>query len=199
MLAETRQSLHAAWRLACFDAQAMALFDVSLGGFWRSFFAALVALPIFVLALVPSFGKAADPDLFAAVEAVHYAVAWIAFPLVMVPVTRFLGLAGRYIPFIIAVNWTSVLQLAIFLPVNLLALLGSLQGDGGAFLFTLALALTCIYRYFVARVALDATLGTALALVTLDVVLGLLISGSFDQIYSALSSSPPSWEAGRGS
>ena len=55
-----------------------------------------------------------------------------------------------------------------------------------AFLFTLALTLSCIYRYFVARVALETTLGTALALVALDVVVGLLLTGLFDQLYLAL-------------
>lgn len=190
MLAETLRSLHAAWRLACFDPQALAQFDVSIAGFWRSFFAAVVALPISVFALIPQYLRAADPGAFVALEAIHYAVAWAAFPLVMVPVARFLRLTPRYIPYIIAVNWASVLQLVLFLPLTVLALAGSLQGDGGAFLFILALTLSCIYRYFIARVALETTLGTALALVALDVVLGLLLTGVFDQLYALLSSSP---------
>lgn len=190
MLAETLRSLHGAWRLACFDARGLVQFNVSIAGFWQSFFAAAVALPIFAFALIPPYLRAADPGLFAAVEALHYIAAWAAFPLAMIPVARFLRLTASYIPYIIAVNWTSVLQLALFLPVNVLALFGSLQGDGGAFLFTLILALTVIYRYFVARVALQATLGTALALVALDVVIGLLLSGLFDRLYAALSSSP---------
>jgi hypothetical protein len=169
--------------------QALAQLNISVAGFWRSFFAAIVALPIFAFALIPQYLRAADPGWFVAVEAVHYAAAWAAFPLVMIPVARFLRLTPRYIPYIIAVNWTSVLQLVLFLPLNVLALFGSLEGDGGAFLFTLALTLSCIYRYFIARVALETTLGTALALVALDVVLGLLLTGIFDQLYAASSSS----------
>ncbi len=186
MLAETLRSLHAAWRLACFDAKGLVAFNISASGFWRSFFAAVVALPIYAFALVPQLERAADGALFLTVEAIHYIVAWIAFPLALIPVLRFLRLMPRYIPFVIAVNWTSVLQLVLFLPLNLLALAGSLQGDGAAFLFTLALSLSCIFRYFVARVALETTLGTALVLVAFDVVLGLLLTGLFDQLYRLL-------------
>ena len=186
MRAETLQSLQAAWRLACFEAKGLAQFNISVDGFWRSFFAAVVALPIYALALIPQLDQAADGTLFLIVESIHYAAAWIAFPLLMIPVARFLRLTPRYIPYIIAVNWTSVLQLVLFLPLNMLALAGSLQGEGAAFLFTLALTLSCIYRYFVARVALETTLGTALALVALDVVVGLLLTGLFDQLYLAL-------------
>lgn len=186
MIAETLRSLQAAWRLACFDVKGLAQFDISVGGFWRSFFAAVVALPIYAIALIPQLERATDGALFLTVEAIHYVAAWTAFPLVMIPVVRFLRLTPRYIPYIIAVNWTSVLQLVLFLPLNGLALFGSLQGDGGALLFTLALTLSCIYRYFVARVALETTMGTALALVALDVVLGLLLTGLFDQLYQVL-------------
>ena len=49
---ETLRALYGAYRLARLDAGGMAYFDSSIGGFWRSFFAAVLVVPFYALLLV---------------------------------------------------------------------------------------------------------------------------------------------------
>jgi len=104
----------------------------------------------------------------------------------MIPIARLLNVTLHYFAFVVAVNWTSVLQLVLFLSVNVLIIASAAAGEAGAFLFTLTLTISCAYRYSVTRVALQTTLDNAIGLVAFDVVLGLLLSGVFDRTYEIL-------------
>jgi hypothetical protein len=50
--AEIQRALQGAWLLARGDTRGMGLFDLSVEGFWRSFAAALLAAPAYVLVLL---------------------------------------------------------------------------------------------------------------------------------------------------
>ena len=48
---EVASSLYGAWRLACLDESGMGYFNISVEGFWRSFFAAVLLAPVYMLAI----------------------------------------------------------------------------------------------------------------------------------------------------
>ena len=55
-LAEVARAIYGAWRLMLFDADGMTFFDLSTGGFWRSFFAAVVVAPLYAVLVVIDLG-----------------------------------------------------------------------------------------------------------------------------------------------
>lgn len=180
---EITRSVYGAWRLARFDPGGMNYFDLSIRGFWRSFGAALVVLPVYIYFVAVNFdGTDASAAWFVIVKASAYGAAWAVFPIVMVGLARILNLTGNYVPFIIASNWASVLQVLLFIPVNTLAAFGGLASDGGALLYLLTMAIVLVYQWFVARTALQTTKVIAAGLVAVDLFLGLFVAGVFDRL-----------------
>ena len=175
---EAATSLYGAYRLARFDARAMTYFETSLAGFWRSFYAAVIVAPVFAVLLVMRYaagGEAVDEARFASVEAIAYVIAWIAFPLVMVSLARLLDREERYLGYIVAYNWASVLQNGLYLPLVMLGVAGVIPAETAGPLSLITLLLIFVYGCFIAKVALDVGAGTAVALVAFDFVLSVFI------------------------
>ncbi len=172
---EAATSLYGAYRLARFDARGMTYFETSLAGFWRSFFAAVIVAPLYAVLLLLRHGAgetAVDGVRFAAVEAIAYVIAWVAFPLVMVYLVRVLNREERYLGYIVAYNWAAVLRNALYMPVFMLGVTGTVPAGP---LILIALSVVFVYIWFIARVALDVGAWTAVALVALDFVLSVFI------------------------
>lgn len=177
MIDEIKRSLFGAWLLARGDTRGMELFDLSVEGFFRSFVAALVAAPVYLLLILDRYqttGMPAALGSVAAVEAVGYALGWIAFPLLAVLLTRLLGLGHRYVPLIVAGNWAAVLQVTFFLVALLLA--GLLPPPMRALILFAATVLVLVYQWFVMRTALQTTGGTAAGLLAVNVLLDTILS-----------------------
>ena len=175
---EAATSLYGAYRLARFDARGMTYFETSLAGFWRSFFAAVIVAPMFAVVLAMRYaagGNGVDGVRFAAVEAIAYVIAWVAFPLVMVSLARLLKREERYLGYIVAYNWASVLQNGLYLPLVMLGLSGIMPAETAGPLSLIALSLILVYGCFIAKVALDVSAWTAVALVALDLVLSVFV------------------------
>ncbi len=180
---EITRSLYGAWRLAHFDSGGMNYFDLSMRGFWRSFGAAIVVLPIYVCFVAIHFdGTDASALRFVIVEALAYGAAWAVFPIVMVGLAQILNLSGNYVPFIIASNWSSVLRVVIFIPVNTLFAFGGPTSDVGVLLYLFTILIALVYFWFVTRTALQTTMGLAAGLVVVELFLGLLVAGFFDRL-----------------
>ncbi len=180
-LAYVTRSVYGAWRLARLDRGGMSFFELSIPGFWRSFFAAVVVAPAFAVLVALRFGHETElgPDLdlgpFLVVKLVAYAVSWAAFPLAMLVLARLLSLSAFYVPFIIAYNWSAVIQIAVFLPAALIEASGLLPETLAGILMMIATMAILSYQWFVARVALQTTGVMAAGLVAFDLLLGILI------------------------
>lgn len=180
---EITRSVFGAWRLARWDPGGMNYFDLSTRGFWRSFGAAVLVLPVYIYFVAVNFhGTDAGAAWFVIVKALAYGAAWSAFPILMVGLARILNLTGNYIPFIIASNWASVLQVLLFIPVNTFAAFGGLESGFGALLYLLTMTIVLVYQWFVARTALQTTKTIAGGLVAVDLFLGLFVAGVFDRL-----------------
>ncbi len=173
---EIERALFGAWLLARQEPSAMSFFDLSVEGFWRSFFAAVLAAPLYAVILVHEYsvtGLPASLGWVALVQAVGYVLDWAAFPLAAILLTRAVGLSHRYVPLIVAGNWASVLQVALFAAA--VALTFVLPEPLGALLVFTALIAVLVYRWMVTRQALETTGGIALGFVVVDLLLGLMV------------------------
>ncbi len=180
------RSIYGAWRLALLDPSGLNWFDVSIEGFWRSFFAAAIVAPFYALALVLNSEAAiaaAGVGALILVKGAAYILSFIAFPVVMIFLCRLLSLTN-YVPYIVAVNWSAVIQMAAFLPFVLLGASGAVSaGVAGSLLIAVSMAVL-FYAWFITTVALRVSGVTAVALVLVDLLLGIVIDAGSDRLLS---------------
>lgn len=184
---EIRRGLAGALAILRRDPAAMDRFDLSPDGFFASFTAALVAAPAYALIVLErllSEGTAVALPLALFVEAVGYALGWLAFPLAAALVLHQMGEGRRVVPLVVACNWAAVLQVALLLATMLLAAV--LPGPTGAALTTTATLAAIAYQWLVVRTALAAPGPVAAAFVLLDLVLSLLVHGATEGVLAWL-------------
>ncbi len=172
-MSEIRRAFQGAWRLAHADPGGLACFDRSVEGFWRSFRAAAIIAPAYAAQLVLKFAMfppAAGLTRVAAVQAIAYAIGWLAFPVAMHWVCRLLNREQAYVGYIVAYNWSNLVQILVWLPAMVLSYAGL-----GAFLALAAQLALLVYQWFIARAALAVDGMTAAGVAILDFVLGLAI------------------------
>src|ERR1044072_9647678 len=91
---EVQLAVGGALKLARGDARGRVFFDLSIGGFWRSFRAAAICYPMYLILLALRVTEAqwagAGLGRILAVETVAFVISWAALPLVLQPVGRVL-------------------------------------------------------------------------------------------------------------
>ena len=165
-------ALYGAYRLARADTNGLSYFDNSTAGFWRSFFAAVLIAPLFLILLIIRFNVddiGASAVRFYTIEAIAYVIGWVLFPLVVFYLVETLAKQERYVGFIIAYNWAAVLQNGFYLPFAILFQLGLIPGEAAGLLNLLLLGLVLAYTWFVAKSALDISGAVAGGIIILDV------------------------------
>src|SRR6516225_7897951 len=184
---EVQLALAGCLRLARGDRGGLACFDRSLDGFWRSFRAAVISYPLYLMLLAMRVSVAEWQQSggwrIVTVETIGYVVAWVAFPLLMLNVVRWIGRAHRFFDFMVPYNWCQVPQSALFVLVGLVSAGGVLSAQASETIDMLAAIATLVYEWFIARVALDTTGLIAAFVVLLDLVLGALISHAAGGLY----------------
>lgn len=159
-LREVTEALYGAWRLLRFDAGGMNWFDISITGFWRSFFAAVLVAPGYAVIMGIALAvreEPVDPGRAVIVAAIAYVLGWAAFPIVAMLLTRLLGLTDRYFHLVISTNWSSVPQMVIILPAVIIEAGGILPPGSGSLLALAATLFAFVYEWFVIRTALETT------------------------------------------
>jgi hypothetical protein len=109
-----------------------------------------------------------------------YGLTWAAFPLAALVLTQLLGLTRNYVPLIVALNWASVVQVAVFLAAALIGFL--IPGLLGGLILLVITGSILFYQWFVTRTALQTTGGVALLMVLVDLVLNTAINLSADRL-----------------
>lgn len=179
--AEAWLGLTGALRLARGDAGGLGCFNPTEAGFWRSFRAAVLCYPLYLILLsfpieVGNVTPIAHDFRYYAVDTIRYVVAWVAFPLMVLPLVDWLGRGDGFFRFMVAYNWCQVPQTVAFtlvaligaagaLPVNAL-LLGDLVVGIGAL----------VYEWYVARVALAVSGARAVLVIVFDMILATVLS-----------------------
>jgi hypothetical protein len=180
-------ALTGALRLARGDRGGLSCFDRSLEGFWRSFRASAITYPLYLVLLTMRVSVAEWQSSggwrIVTVETIGYVIAWVAFPLVMLAVARWIGRAHRFFDFMVPYNWSQVPQSALLLLVGISSESRILGARGGESLDVVAAIATLIYEWYIARVALDTTGSLAVFVVLVDLVLGVFISRVAGSLY----------------
>jgi len=184
---ELQLALTGCLRLARGDRGGLSCFDRSLDGFWRSFRAAVICYPLYLVLLAMRVSVAewqtSGGWRIVMVETIGYVVAWVAFPLLMLNVVRWIGREHRFFEFMVPYNWCQVPQSALFVLVGLESASGILSIQASQAIDIVAALATLVYEWFIARVALDTTGLVAVFVVMVDLVLGVLISHVTGRLY----------------
>ena len=179
------QGMYGAWRLARLDPAAMALFEPGVAGAKRSFWAAAICYPAFLLLIAwrvdPAQWASAGAWRILTVESIGYVVGWTAFPLVILYFCRWLERDEQCLDFITAYNWSQVLQ-TVLTVTGLLAL--RLLPPAVAGLLYIAILMAQLgYEWFIARTALEAGGVAAAVVVLIDLVLGETVNQITQSLY----------------
>lgn len=185
-LIEIQLALTGAFRLARGDRSGLSCFVASVDGFWRSFRAAAICYPAYLVLLML---RSTGPRLMDApleglvVETSAYVISWTAFPLVVAAVTRWLGYDRHFLRFMVAYNWCQVPQTALFLALAVLAKSGLLPVAASQVVDIVSAIAVLVFEWYVAKQALEAPGAYAALLVVIDVVLGSMLSSISDTLY----------------
>ncbi|MFM2129572.1 MAG: hypothetical protein RL477_1118 [Pseudomonadota bacterium] len=174
---EAARGVYGAWRLAHGDRSGLAYFDATYQGFWRSFGAAIVALPAYIGLVIVSMadyeGEINWGGVFL-VEGIAYVIDWFAFPLAAVYLCRWVGREANYFLFIVALNWAKVIMAAVMLPAAIVASLA--QGTVFAIVPVAIFAAVLVYVWHVTRVSLAVGTAEAIMMTLANLGLGVVVS-----------------------
>ena len=184
---EVQLAVGGALRLARGDRRGLGFFDASIDGFWRSFRAGLICYPLYLLLLsfriAGSRWAASGAVPILATETIAYVISWVAFPLLMLPLARWLDRDDRFLPFMVAYNWSQIPQAVLFVLIGLDGATGLLPPPVVQAAGMLAVIAVLVYQWFIARVALAVTGAQATLVVIIDVVLGSALGRIAEKLY----------------
>jgi len=184
---EMRFALSGTLRLARGDATALSCFVASNDGFWRSFRAAAICYPLYLLLVAYRITiaqvEAVGEGRILAIETIAYVISWAAYPLLMLPLSRWLDRENRFLLFMVAYNWSQVPQTVLFVVVGTFGISGLLPQSAGTTLDFAAAVAALVYAWYIARVALSTSGGQACLVILVDVLLGSTLSRITDALY----------------
>lgn len=182
---EIRAALVGSWLLLRNQPQGMAYFDQSLQGFWRSFQAIFLLVPIFIVSSLAEKKLLLSENVVSAetfpentywtAQFLSLSVDWITLPLLLALLAGPIGISRQYVPFIAVRNWTSILASFPYLITGLLYLTGMVSSGIMVLLSFTCLIVVLWYRFLVARIALQASVSLSIGIVFLDILLSLVI------------------------
>jgi hypothetical protein len=188
-LTEAWLALAGALRLARGDRGGISCFDPSVDGFWRSFRAAILCYPLYLVLLTfpvvlgDSPVVEVDAGRFYAVESIHFVISWVAFPLIVLPLADFFGRGDRFLIFITAYNWCQVPQTIVFAVVALLGGAGILSGKAMLSVDLILGIAALVYEWYIASVALALSGPRAAVVILADVILAVVLSHISGALY----------------
>ena len=184
---EVRLAMIGALRLARGDRGGLSCFNRSLDGFWRSFRAAVISYPLYLVLLSMRVTVAewerSGALLIVTVETIAYVIAWAAFPLLILGLTQRIGRPHRFFDFMVPYNWSQLPQSALLVLVGLETESGVLGTEPAQAIEVAAAVAVLVYEWFIARVALDTTAVAAVFVVFVDLLLGVVISHVAGSLY----------------
>ncbi len=178
-LSEILYAVFGAWRLARRDSGGLQQFDVTPAGFYRSFFAAVLILPVYVATLLLGWSDdppAAEPLRIFLVYATAYVTGWVAFPVIVYGICDAMGKSQSYTTLIVALNWSSLIYLPGYLLITLLVQVDLVWLEAlGGFLAIIYLLWVLYYHWFIARSALQVSTAAAAGIIFVEMAIDLTI------------------------
>jgi hypothetical protein len=133
---EIQQYLTGAWRLMMGKPDGIRLLDISVDGFWNSFFAIVIAVPALITGWVTVANELGqDPGAFGGRLSIVLRLAVIDLGAWVLPlgalalVARPAKIADRFVHYVVATNWGSALIIWLTLPPALVRLFVPTAGE----------------------------------------------------------------------
>jgi hypothetical protein len=153
--------LTGAWRMMMGKADGLRLLDLTVDGFWNSFFAIVIALPALVVGWV---GVANELSQLSGVFggklsivarlAVIDVSTWVLPLVALAAVASRAGIADRFVHLVVASNWASALVVWIMLPPSLLNLFWPAASDVSGLVSLALFILTMVLSWRMTNVAI---------------------------------------------
>lgn len=126
---EIQRNVTAAWRIMMGRYELVRAYDVSADGFWNSFFAIVLCLPVLLTSWVPlanemsspisSFGERLSIVLRLAIVDL---ASWVLPLVVLALLAGLIDVRDRFVQYVVVTNWGSVILVWMLLPANLVRL-----------------------------------------------------------------------------
>ena len=176
---EASRSLSGAWGLLRRDPAAPTAFNATLDGVWRSFFAAVLLLPLHLAYLAIAGAGGGEGATRWIVNFLIYVIGWAAWPLIAYYMTRLMDCGGRLLGYIAAYNWSQLLTGPFLVGLDVLGRVALPQGLS-AFLVFAGVFAVLFYEYLIARQMLGVAANKAIVLVLTSFLLGLMLRDTAD-------------------
>ncbi len=177
---EIQRYLTAAWRLMLGRSDAVRLLDLSADGFWNSFFAIVVAAPVLVVGWVSAVNGLDDQPAglpgrigLLVVFALIDLATWIVPLVVLAFVLRPLGLGDRFVPYVVASNWGSVIAAWLSLPAVLMSMVLGSRHDAAATVGLLLFIVSLVLSWRLTNSVVNRGAGAATAVFAIALGVGL--------------------------
>ena len=177
---EVVASLFGAVRLLRGDPGGLKNFNLTEEGFWRSFAAMIIVVPVFALADF-ALRQDAEPSAVAVMsrKSVNLGLQWVAFVAAMLALTRALKLSHNYMRFVTVYNWAAVIAVGFVLVPVLLYSSGLLGMQATMFVGFFVFLAMVVYAWYVAREALECSGFVAAGVVFLEYMMAVTIERLF--------------------
>jgi hypothetical protein len=177
-LSETLKAFYGVFLLARLHPNAPDMFDRSVDGFWKSLFAAVLVLPAHVLVTARIAQETPDAtycidDIIT--ELLIYIIVWLAYPVLMIAVTRVIGRRERFLDYIVPYNWTMVPAGYFLGAISWLRMFGYISQNTEINLFIIAYAAVSVFLAVIAQRQLAIGPIMAFGIVILDIMFNVVI------------------------
>ncbi len=178
---EVLRSLFGALILARFDCRGLKYLDNTITSFWRSFIAAVIIFPLFLILVSIRFDTLSlnsGAIRYFSLDICAYFISWLAFPLLIDKLSYSIGRERRFLRFMVAYNWSMVPQNILYTIIIILSYMELLSDNVTNTLILLILMWTFAFTWFVAREALEISTLGAIGIVMIDFLLSLMIEAT---------------------
>ncbi|MCA8908251.1 MAG: hypothetical protein KDA49_16230 [Rhodospirillaceae bacterium] len=182
---EALRSIYAAYRLARFDRNAVQYLDGTREAAIRSFWVAVILLPLWAINVVLLWVSVDAPlsvVRLLTVKVLFYVVSWTAFPVLMALISFALYQGHRFALFLAAYNWAQLIQAALLVPLIALAFFGLIPDPLWQTLIFAYYGFVLAYEVFLIRVTLTLGWGEAAGLGVLDIALAFMMHSMSDRM-----------------
>lgn len=164
--ADVQRYLSAAWQLMLGRREGLDGLDLSVDGFWNSFYAMIVAFPALVVGWVSLANQLGGAELGSRVSVlvrlgVIDFMAWTIPLALLAVVSKPAGIAHRYIPYVVASNWGSALLIWAMAPLSVAELVFPDTGGVLDLVSFVVFVTTLVLSWRLTRTSLD--MGPAVA------------------------------------
>ncbi|HSG94937.1 MAG TPA: hypothetical protein VLA28_05420, partial [Afifellaceae bacterium] len=185
-------NLSGAWDVMNGRAEGLNKLDLTIDGFWRSFGAIVLILPVALIAMaserviLPAVGGevVALTGGYVVLRLIAVVVDWLAFPAILALLARPMGIARRFVPYIVARNWAAVPVAFMFAVPHLFHALGVLPTGMLSFMLLILFGIAVWFAYVVVRTAMQVPPVLAIPIVVLEIASGLFIELYFNRLVS---------------